>query len=125
MSEQEQLKEVLSEKKSPCQVTFYVGDQGFRGTSMHFNERGILVNCQQPPPINTKLRVVLQFPGFRNAVELVGDVVWTNLYGPADSLSPRGMGVKFLNVERDTERLLVELAGQYETIASIYSCYFT
>jgi hypothetical protein len=125
MSDQEPLKEVLSEKKSPCQITFYVGDQPFKGTSLHFNERGILVMCSHPPALNSKVRLVLQFPGFRNTVEMVGEVVWANVYGPSDSLSPRGMGVRFLNLDRDTERLMGELAAQYEAAGSIYGCYFT
>lgn len=116
--------EVL-DKHTPCQVTYFIEEQAFKGTSLHFNERGMLVNCPQPAPLNTRLRLVLQFPGFKNAVELQGDVVWTNIYGSADTLSPRGMGVKFINVDRDMERLLAELATQFDTQGSIYSCYYT
>lgn len=96
-----------------------------RGTSMHFNERGILVVCQEPAPLNAKLRLVLQFPGMRNPVEVYGEVVWANIHGPSDALTPRGMGVKFVNAERDTERLLAELAEQYPAIGVSYSCYYT
>lgn len=112
-------------QKSPCEITYFVGDQSSQGTSMHFNDRGILIMCPQPAPLNTKLRMILQFPGFRNPIELNGEVVWTNIHGPADTLSPRAMGVKFLNIERDVERLLAELASQFESLGSIYSCYFT
>jgi Tfp pilus assembly protein PilZ len=125
MSEQEPVKEVLSEKRSPCKITFYVDDQPFKGTSTHFSERGILVLSQQPAPLNSKVRLVLQFPGFKNTVEVTGEVVWSNTDGPSDSMSPRGMGVKFLNLDRDTERLMGELGLQYEALGSMYSCYFT
>ncbi len=92
---------------------------------MHFSERGVLVECQEPLPLNSKLKVVLQFPGFKNTIELQGEVVWTNIYGPNDALSPRGMGVKFLGVERDTERLLADMSAKYDATASIYSCYYS
>ena len=118
-------KEKGSEKLGPCQVTFTSEGQTGRGTSMHFSERGVLVECQEPLPLNSKLKVVLQFPGFKNTIELQGEVVWTNIYGPNDALSPRGMGVKFVAVERDTERLLAEMSGKYDATASMYSCYYT
>lgn len=114
-----------AEKKAPCQVTFYLDEQGFKGTSLHFSERGLLVNCQTPAPLNRKVKLVLMFPGLKNAMEVQGEVVWTNVHGQADSFSPRGMGVKFLGVDRDAERLLAELAEQYDCLGSTYSCYYT
>lgn len=118
-------KEKGSDKPNPCQVTFFEGQQQGKGTSMHFNERGILVQCEKPAALNKKLRLVLRFPGMKNEVELQGEVVWTNIHGSNDPLCPRGMGVRFLNVERDTERLLTDLSGQYEALSSIFSCYYT
>lgn len=115
----------ILEKKSPCQVTFFVDDQIQKGTSIHFSERGMLVLCPQPARLNKKIKVVLMFPGFKNAIELSAEVVWTNIYGTVDSHTPRGMGVKFLNVERDVERLLGELAEQYDVLSSMYRCYYT
>lgn len=113
------------EKLAPCQVTYTAEGQSGRGTSMHFSERGVLIECRDPLPLNSRVKVVLQFPGFKSTIELQGEVVWTNMYGPNDALSPRGMGVKFLNVERDTERLLADMSGKYDATASIYSCYYT
>jgi Tfp pilus assembly protein PilZ len=113
------------EKLAPCQVTFLVDEEPHSGTSMHFHETGMLILCRQPVSLNRRLKLVLQFPGLKTAIELQGDVVWTNTHGTADSLTPRGMGVKFFNVERETERLLADLAVQYETFASIYACYYT
>jgi hypothetical protein len=128
MSDQDQQpssKENTPEKRPPCLVTYYRGEQVRRGSSIYFSERGILVLCQEPAPLNTKMKMVLQFPGLRNPIEVHGEVVWTNIHGPGDSLSPRGMGVKFINLERDVERLLGELSGQYEGLGLNYSCYYT
>jgi len=124
-------KEVLTrlDRKSPCQVTCVVKrdekEESFQGSSLHFNERGILVFCPKPSPLSTRMKLILTFPGFKNPIEVQGEVVWSNIYGHADTLAPRGMGVKFTNLERDLERLLAELASQFETQGSIYSCYYT
>lgn len=112
-------------KLPPCQVSFMVGDQIFSGTSVHFNEGGMLVLCHQPAPLYTKVKLALKFPGFKNPLKVSGEVVWTNLHGPADSLSPRGMGVKFLSLDQDAEHVLQDQARQYESLGDIYSCYYT
>jgi Tfp pilus assembly protein PilZ len=114
-----------AEKAAPCQVTFVVDDKVLSGTSVHFNDGGMLILCQQPAQLYSKLKLALKFPGFKNPLKITGEVVWTNIHGPADSLSPRGMGVKFLNLDRDTERLLGDLARSYEAYGSGYLCYFT
>ena len=124
MNEQEVTREVAIDRKLPCEVTFVVGEKNFKGTSMHFNERGMLVICKNPAPLNAKGEITLSFPGFKNPIELTGEVVWTNIYGPGDSLSPKGMGIRFVNIEKDQERLLSELAAQYESLGSIYACYY-
>lgn len=124
MGDQEVTREVIIDRKLPCEVTFVVGERTFKGTSMHFSEKGMLVMCKNPAPLNAKGKITLSFPGFRNLVELTGEVVWTNIHGPGDSLSPKGMGIRFVNIDRELERLLSELAAQYESHGNIYACYY-
>ena len=125
MSDQENLKDFAVDRKLPCEVTFEADERIFKGTSMHFSERGMLVICRHPPPLNIKGKTTLRFPGLRDIIELNGEVVWTNIYGSGDSLSPKGMGIKYINADREIERLLAELAEQYESLGSIYTCYYS
>jgi hypothetical protein len=125
LSEQEITKGIVIDRKLPCQVIFEAGESVFKGTSMHFNERGMLVICKNPAPLNAKGKLTLNFPGVGHPIELTGEVIWTNIHGVGDSLSPKGMGVRFVNIERDLERVLSELAARYESLGSIYSCYYT
>lgn len=125
MGEQDGSDKVVIDRKQPCEVNFHVGDQVYQGTSMHFNERGMLVMTKNPAPLNTKGKVKLQFPGLKNVIELNGEVIWSNTYGPVDSFSPRGMGIRYMNLERDHERLIADIARQYESMGSIYSCYYS
>jgi hypothetical protein len=125
VGEQEFTREVIIDRKRPCDVTFEVGESAFKGTSMHFNEKGMLVICKNPAPLNVKGKLTLRFPGLKHEIELNGEVVWTNIYGSGDSLSPKGMGIKYINADREIERLLAELAEQYESLGSIYTCYYS
>jgi len=125
LSEQRVKSEIVIDRKLPCEVTFTAGERAFKGTSMHFNERGMLVMCKHPAPLNAKGEITLRFPGFDDPIELNGEVVWTNIYGVGDSFSPKAMGIKFVNIEKETGKLLSELAAQYESLGSIYSCYYS
>ena len=124
MSEQEIPREVIIDRKLPCEVAFEVDETTFKGTSVHFSEKGMLVICKNPAPLNAKGNVMLRFPGLNHPVELTGEVVWTNLHGSGDSLSPKGMGIRFINPDSEPERLLAELAAQYESVGNIYACYY-
>ncbi len=125
MNEQEITRDLSVDRRQPCEVTFEVEEKTFMGTSTHFNEKGMLVICKNPSPLNAKGKITLRFPGLKNLIELNGEVVWTNIYGPGDSLSPKGMAIRFANVDKDIEKLLTGLAGQYESLSSIYSCYYS
>ena len=112
-------------KAQPCLVAFFMDDQqAGEGTSVHFNERGMLINCDKPAPLNKRLKLVLRFPGIEHSLEIQAIVVWTNAHGPADAFTPRGMGVKFLSLDRNVERLLAKLSTQYETHGKLYKCYY-
>lgn len=126
MSSQDSLSSGSGEasKKQPCQVSFLFGNQAQKGISYHFSEKGILVLCVQPVPLKTKIKLQMRIPEMQTLFKLEGDVVWTNIHGHADSTSPRGMGVKFLNLDADQERLLSEAADRYGSSRSAYRCYF-
>jgi len=121
----EQEKSIIKDKLNPCRVTFFLDDDLVgNGTSVHFNERGMLVRCDKPASLNKRLKLVLRFPGIEQSLEVRGIVVWTNMYGPADGFTPRGMGVKFLSLDRKAESLLAQISSRYETHGNIYKCYY-
>lgn len=84
----------------------------------------MLVRCDKPVLLNKRLKLVLRFPGMEQSLEISGIVVWTNMHGPADGFTPRGMGVKFLNLDRKAERLLAQISSKYEAHGNIYKCYY-
>ena len=38
--------------------------------------------------------------------DVAAEVVWTNIHGPDDDLTPRGMGVRFTGIPEEEERYL-------------------
>lgn len=66
---------------------------------------GAFIVCQQPLPLNAKLRLCLKVPE-QEELLLNAEVVWSNTNVPQDQVIHRGMGVKFAqNTTRTRQRL--------------------
>jgi Tfp pilus assembly protein PilZ len=103
-----------------------VGDATRKGISSHFSETGMFVQCDQPAPLKSSVRLSIQFSNLDKPIEVQGEVVWTNAHGPDDSVTPRGMGVKFSQAEDpDILRILGEMATLYDTLDNPYYCYYS
>jgi hypothetical protein len=85
----------------------------------------MLVLCKDPAPIQTRVRLSLLFPGFQKPLEVEGEVIWSNLYGPDDAATPRGMGIKFLQLDSSIARILGDLSLQYQSYGTQYEIYYT
>jgi hypothetical protein len=119
-------KDASTEKKMPpCEVTFVWKQETIQGTSSHFSDAGILIQCSQPAPLNSRIKLTLNFPFLKNPIETQGEVVWSNMYGPEEPLLPRGIGVKFVGLDAEKSRLLNELAARYKGQENPFACYYT
>lgn len=113
------------DRPKPCQVTFVHESRKGMGRSLHFNEIGMLVLCADPAPLQARLRMSLLFPGLKNPIDVDAEVVWTNSYGVEDAVTPRGMGVKFLELDAATARLLADLGQRYRVYGTQYEIFYT
>ena len=97
----------------PLQVVVYVEDEIYPGTSTNFGPYGILVLMDQPPTLGEKVRLKIHFPDMPQAVEVEGEVVWTNPYGGTDPAVPKGCGIKFGKLSQDLQSLFSTMAFRY------------
>lgn len=112
-------------RPKPCQVTFVHESRKGLGRSFHFNEIGMLVLCTDPPPLLARLHLSLLFPGLKNPIEVDAEVVWTNAHGAEDAATPRGMGVKFMEPDAATARLLADFSQRYRVYGTQYEIFYT
>jgi uncharacterized protein (TIGR02266 family) len=66
---------------------------------------GIFIRTQQPLPLNQQVQVRLNLPAAPRPLTVRGLVVWTTPY-PSRSSFPSGMGVKFLNLDPEAEKII-------------------
>ncbi len=114
-----------TESLRPCHVGFVHEGKTYEGYTFDFSETGMLVLCQDPPPLHTKLSLSLEFPNSHAVLEVQCEVVWSNRHGPNDRISPRGMGVRFTNPDPLIMRVIGQLSTQYAEHGHRYMCYYS
>ena len=75
------------------------------------NTNGVLILCSRPLKLNEVCWMTINAPS--RSFEAKGLVVWSNIYGRDDEISPRGMRVRFLKISsQDRMFIASELEGQ-------------
>jgi hypothetical protein len=65
-----------------------------RGTTTTITPNGVYVRCLEPLKLNEICDMTIATPD--HDIKAKVEVVWSNIHGPDDNITPRGMGVRFL-----------------------------
>ena len=75
------------------------------------NPNGVLILCSRPLKLNEVCWMTINAPS--RSFEAKGLVVWSNIYGRDDEISPRGMRVRFLKISGQNRLFIAsELEGR-------------
>jgi hypothetical protein len=89
-------------------VTLDTGEGSADGVIVNINNNGAFIRCPKPLRLSETCRLTIKSPD--HAIEdVAAEVVWTNIHGPDDDLTPRGMGVRFTGIPEEEERYLRKL----------------
>ena len=86
----------------PVSVSHPTGE--IEGVTTAVSPTGVFIRCPKPLKLNEVFDMTIDAPD-RSFVAR-GEVVWSNRYGPDDDVTPRGMGVRFLELS-DEDRLFI------------------
>ena len=74
------------------------------GVITRVTPKGGFVHCLKPLKLNEVFDMTINAPDNRFTVK--AEVIWSNIYGRDDEISPRGMGIRFLKI-RSADRLFI------------------
>jgi hypothetical protein len=78
------------------------------GVIININDNGAFIRCRKPLRLSETCKLTIKSPD--HAIEdVAAEVVWTNIHGPDDDLTPRGMGVRFTGIPEEEGRYLRKL----------------
>ena len=76
---------------------------------------GVFIRTLNPMDLGEEFPLKLHVPDGQGAIEVVCKVIWANKYGKETKDSPRGMGVKFLNLSPEEKKRIEDFVKLQET----------
>jgi hypothetical protein len=78
------------------------------GVTLTLSTNGAYIRCAKPLRMYEIFDMILQVPNSDDSIEAEVEVVFSNIYGPDDHISPRGMGVRFLEISSEDRKIIAQ-----------------
>jgi uncharacterized protein (TIGR02266 family) len=89
-------------------------DEGvIEGVTLDITHDGCFISCRKPLKLNVVFDMAIQVPKSKAVLKASAEVVWSNIYGPDDEISPRGMGVRFTKIESATRKFIAQASLEH------------
>ena len=92
-------------------VTVKTAEGSMDGVTLDLGPDGAFVLCANPLRLNEVFDLVINAPD--QPIEAKAEVIWSNIYGPDDDITPRGMGVRFLQISGEHRRVIAKVTLQH------------
>jgi hypothetical protein len=102
---------VKAELKWP--VSIKANGSSSDGVTLTLSTNGAYIRCAKPLRLNEVFDMTLHVPDSDNSIEAEVEVVFSNIYGPDDHVSPRGMGVRFLEISSEDRKIIAKAVLQH------------
>ena len=85
-------------------------DGVMEGVTLNITPDGCFISCRKPLKLNVVFDLAIQVPKSKAVLKASAEVVWSNIYGPDDEISPRGMGVRFIQLPSEARKVIAQEA---------------
>lgn len=98
-------------------VVFETEDLTVSGITLNIGPDGCFISCREPLRLNEVGELTIKIPDSNHTLIARGEVVWSNIYGPDDDISPRGMGVRFIRISSEDRKFIATaVLGQLKSL---------
>lgn len=95
--------------KIRCPVTMKNGQGPMEGVTLYIGENTAFIQCSNPLKLNEVVDITIEVPLLNKPLETEAEVVWTNIYGPDDKITPRGMVVRYKDLDSGIRNRLLQV----------------
>lgn len=74
---------------------------------------GAFIPSGRPSGLGRKFKVIIEVPYLNRRVEAAAQVAWATIYSPSDEIAPRGMGIRFVDISEEDQRLINKSVLRY------------
>ncbi|UCG12479.1 MAG: PilZ domain-containing protein [Deltaproteobacteria bacterium] len=79
-------------------VAMEIAQESLTGAIEDVSLGGAFIRCRNPLKLNDVFAMVINVPDVDSPIEIIAEVIWSNIHGSDDRIKPRGMGVKFKDI---------------------------
>ena len=94
-------------------VSINTDDSSRDGVTINLSPSGAYIRCGSPLRLNEVFDMTIDVPNSDWLIEAKVEVVFSNIYGPDDEISPRGMGVRFLTIASKDRKIIAKEVLQH------------
>jgi hypothetical protein len=78
------------------------------GVTLNLSTNQAYIKCAKPLRLYEVFDIILKVPDTDSSIGAEVEVVFSNIYGPNDNISPRGMIVRFLDLADEDRRIIAK-----------------
>lgn len=98
--------EQCAKAKVKWPVSINTEERSIDGVTLDMSTNGAFVSCANPLRLNEVFEMTINIPNSDRPLKISVEVVYSNIYGPDDEISPRGMGVRFLEISSEDRKVI-------------------
>jgi len=83
------------------------------GVTRNITPDGCFISCRRPLRLNVVFELVIKIPNSKSSIRAKAEVVWSNIYGPDDEITPRGMGIRFIDISSEARKFIAQASLEY------------
>lgn len=83
------------------------------GVTLDVSPNGVFIRCRRPFKLNQVFDMIINIPDSDRTLKAKAEVVWSNIYGPDDEVSPRGMGVRFIKISSEDRKFIAQASLEH------------
>ena len=89
------------------------GEHSIEGVTLTLNPNQAYIRCAKPLKLYEVIEMTIDVPDLDRSIKARAEVVFSNIYGPDDQISPRGMIVRFLEISSDDRKVIAKEAFEH------------
>jgi len=89
-------------------VSMITEDRSADGVTLNLSTNGAYIGCANPLRLKEVFDMTIEVPNSDSSIKATVEVVFSNIYGPDDAISPRGMGVRFLKISSQGRQIIAK-----------------
>ena len=95
-------------------VTIYVDDEIIEGETNNISVEGVAVRSEKPLPVNKVFSILIKPPDHQ-AIDLKGQVVWSDMYGVtgAEETEVYGLGICLVELSEEDKKAIKAMLSNY------------